>query len=85
MVLTCPRSSSKLCRKKRLSFVLNNRGIISICSRLDNTHKGYKKSLGKILVYKARVDLGYSPKSYSGDIYYQLLKDLDRLGLKKER
>jgi hypothetical protein len=64
---------------QRLDFVQSKVGLVCFCAKIDASHKGWKKPLARILVDLARQALNYSSKTYSGDIYYQMILEVKKL------
>ena len=70
-------------KKKRVNrynqFILDNKGKLYNAFRHGLVEDGHNTEEGKRVVDLARVELGYSPKTWDGDIYNALYRNWFRL------
>jgi len=72
-------------KKKRLNrynqFIIDNKGKLYDAFKNGLIEDGFKKDEGKRIVDLARVELGYSAKTWDGDIYMALFRNWKRIVL----
>ena len=82
-----PSSNIDKPKKNRVNrynqFIINNKGKLYNAFRHGLIENGYKTEQGKRVVDLARVELGYSDKTWDGDIYNILYRNWFRIVVKK--
>ena len=56
-------------KEKIFDFVVKHKTDCYRAFKICNTHKGCNTKEGSLLIELARTELGYSPKTWDGDIY----------------